>query len=65
MDENVLAHVAVEVASMLPDDDMKLTRAGYVHKVLALARKIVTEEGVTPDTEDIDEVVVGFLIKEV
>lgn len=65
MDAYVLAHVAVEVASMLPDDDMKLSRAEYVNRVIVTAEDIIKAENITQDTDDIDEVIVKHLIKEV
>jgi hypothetical protein len=65
MNAYVLAHVAVEVATMLPDDDKSITRAEYVDKVIRLAESIMQAENITQDTDDIDEAIVKHLIKEV
>lgn len=64
MNANTLAHVAVEIATIMPDDNVNETRAEYVKNVITLAHFIIKAENITEDTDDIDEVIVKHLIKE-
>lgn len=64
MNANTLAHVAVEIASMMPDNNPNESRAEYVNNVITLAHFIIEAENITEDTTDIDEVIVKHLIKE-
>lgn len=65
MDAITLAGVAIELAERFPDRNMDIPRAEWRWNVIELAIKIVREENITPETDDIDEVVARHLMKEV
>jgi hypothetical protein len=67
IDPWLLAEMSLEVASYLPDDEKSQanqTRADWRHNVVRMAEQCIRECGVTPETEDIDEVFVNWLAKE-
>lgn len=62
----VLAGVALEVAEYYPDDGKfnDMTRAEWSWFVIEKALKIVRDLDITINTDDIDEVVRGYLSQE-
>lgn len=64
MDNLVLAGVALEVADYYPDKDNDLSRAEWRWEIVKKALHIISELNITIETEDIDEIVQGYLSKE-
>lgn len=64
MDGIVLAGVALEVAECRPDIDNDIPRAEWAWNTIEKAIEIIKAEGVTIDTDDIDEVVRSYLNRE-
>ena len=60
----VLAGVALEVAEHLPDTDFDLTRAEWRYMIVNKALEIIEAENITLDTDDVDEIVTGYLSRE-
>ena len=57
----LLAEVAVEVAECWPECEWNIPRAEWRHMVVDKAIKIIDEEFIDDATEDIDEIVRGYL----
>lgn len=60
----LLAEVAVEVAEYLPECEWNIPRAEWRHMIVDKAIKIIDKEFIDDATEDIDEIVQGYLRKE-
>lgn len=63
----LLAEMALEVASYLPDDEKSQAlqpRACWRHQVIRVAERCIRECNITTETEDIDEVFVNWLAQE-
>jgi len=64
IDAILLAEVALEVAVHRPDDAKIPTRAQWRWATLDLAELIIADEKITKDSEDLDEIVMGWFAKE-
>lgn len=63
----LLAEMALEVASYLPDDaktQASMPRACWRHLVISTAERCIQECNITAETDDIDEVFVNWIAKE-
>jgi hypothetical protein len=61
MDAILLANVALEVAEYYPDIDNDIPRAEWRWNTLELAAEIIDARRLSRHTEDIDEIVQGYL----
>lgn len=59
-----LAEVSLEVAAYLPDLNNDFPRAEYRWNTVEKAIEIIKACNITPDSEDIDEIVQNFLCQE-
>ena len=60
----LLAEVALEVADYYPDKGFEIPRAEWRWKIVDKAIEIINAEFIDDATEDIDEIVQGYLSKE-
>lgn len=58
-----LAEVALEVASNMPDIGFNCPRAEWRWSVVDLAIKIMQDENINDETEDLDEVVRAYIFR--
>lgn len=59
-----LAEVSLEVAEFLPDIDSNIPRAEYRWNIVEKSIEIINACNITPDSEDIDEIVTNYLCQE-
>jgi hypothetical protein len=64
VDGIVLAGVALEVAEYHPDTNNDIPRAEWAWNTIEKAIEIIKAEDITINTDDIDEVVRGYLARE-
>ena len=58
---NLVAEVSLEVARCMPDTELKTPRAEWRWHIVNLANDCIIDEKITPDTEDIDEIVENWV----
>lgn len=59
-----LAEVVLEVAEHMPDRDNNIPRAEWRWSVVDKAIEIIKAEGITSETDDIDEIIDGYFCRE-